>query len=446
MVPDIPSLTRRRLLGGVAGIGALGTSVTVGLGMTEPTALPDSVTDLASRHYPTPPEATTHWRPTVTEEHAAFAVDRLAETTDRAESLWSGFDSERRFVGDGGWLEDAESALRSGNYHEALWQATYGLQFAGEDLGRARWEAGRGDLQALATRGTELQERVGQVAGELAPYRVSDPATDLAWYLEIEQEALVAEQLADLRGFEDATNGVDDEDGPETSGVEARSVGELTANLLQAEVHVESAERFLQHLDGRLGNDSQPYSQQLQAATDAFRTSLEDTPTREEALARQGLGDSEQDDLYAFAHRRLARWCIPATAPSPWTVDVDRELRVATAVGFSTGVAKARAYEHAVDKLVVDEGQTGFDSGHLIAEKRRARSTYQSVIGGDPPPLLTRQASRAIEDLQVADVDGGGDGNWSLGHERVQAYCYALIGRLKLQEYPDLFETIIEGP
>ncbi|WP_440991686.1 hypothetical protein [Haloarchaeobius baliensis] len=446
MVPDLPSLTRRRLIGGLAGLGMLGTGVTVGLGMRDPTALPDQVTDYASRQYPTPPEVTSHWRPTVTEEHAAFAVDLLTETTSRAESLWSEFDSERRFVGDGGWLDDAESALRNGDHHEALWQATYGLQFAGEDLGRARWETGRGDLQALATRGTELQERAARVAEALEPYRVSDPATDLAWYLEIEQEAILAEQLADLRGFADATNGVDDEDGPATAGVDARSVGELTANLLQSEVHIESAERFQRHLERRLGDDAAPYSERLQAATEAFRTSLADTPTREAALARQGLGDSEQDDLYAFAHRRLARWCIPSGVPSPWTVDVDRELRVTTAVAFSTGVAKARAYERAVDELVLEQGQTGFDSGHLITAKRRARSVYQSVIGEDPPPLLTRQASRAIEDLQVAEVDGSGDGDWSLGHERVQAYCYALIGRLKLQEYPDLFETVVEGP
>lgn len=444
MVPDVPSPTRRRLLGGLAGIVALGSGVTVGLGATEPTALPDPVTDFASRHYPTPPEVTTHWRPTVTAEHAAFAVDLLARTTERAEELWEDYEAGGHFTGDGGWLEDAQSALENGNHHEALWQATYGLQFAGEDLGRARWGLGQADLEELATRGTELQDRVRTVADELAPYPVADPPTDLAWYLEIEQELLRAEQSADLRGFEDATNGVDDEDGPDTDGVEDRSVGELTANLLQAEVYVENAERYRSHLGDRLDDGGEPYEELLQRATEAFRTELEAGPTRETALERRGLGERDRSGPYAFAHRRLAMWCLPTTAPSPWTVDVDRELRVATAVAFSTGVAKLRAYTDAVDELVVDPDQEGFDSGHLLREKRRARSVYKSVLGSDPPPLLTRQAARAVEDLQVAEVEGA-DGDWALWQERVQAYCYALIGRLKLREYPAVYETVVDG-
>ena len=116
---------------------------------------------------------------------------------------------------------------------------------------------------------------------------------------------------------------------------------------------------------------------------------------------------------------------------------------MATVVALSQGVARVRAHRFAVDELVVDENDAGFDSGHVLAEKRRARSVYRSVIGSDPPPLLTRQAGRAIEDLQVATVDADAGSDWKLWRERLQAYLYALVGRAKLREYPAVYRTVV---
>ncbi|WP_254921764.1 hypothetical protein [Halorubrum ezzemoulense] len=53
MVPDPSSVSRRTVLatlGGGAAVLAGGTAV---VGVTEPTALPDSITDAATTHYPT---------------------------------------------------------------------------------------------------------------------------------------------------------------------------------------------------------------------------------------------------------------------------------------------------------------------------------------------------------------------------------------------------------
>ncbi|OYR86943.1 hypothetical protein DJ72_01810, partial [Halorubrum distributum] len=55
MVPDPSSVSRRTVLatlgGGVAALAG-GTAV---VGATEPTALPDPITDAATKYYPTPP-------------------------------------------------------------------------------------------------------------------------------------------------------------------------------------------------------------------------------------------------------------------------------------------------------------------------------------------------------------------------------------------------------
>ncbi|WP_256300700.1 hypothetical protein [Haloarchaeobius salinus] len=439
MVPDLPSPDRRQFLGGLAGLGAIGTGLTVAVGASEPTALPDPLTDAATRHYPTPPEVTAHWRPTVTEDHASFAVELLARTVERAAPLWEQLETDRPFTGAGGWLEDARRDLRSGRTHDALWKATYGLQFAGEYLGEARWELDRVELDELAARGRSVRDRVETVVDGLEPYPVSDPATDLSWYLEIEQEALRAGQRTDRWATDDDG---ETEGGPDS--VDADDVGEATAALLLAEVNVESAERFQRHLTDRLGEDTRPFAERLESTTEGFRLALSEVPTSDEALARFGLAERDRSGPYAFAHYRLADWCYPTAAPMPWTTTVDRQLRVVTAVGFSQAVARARAHRFAVGELVVGEDDTGFDSGHVLAEKRRARSVYRSVVGSDPPPLLTRQAGRAIEDLQVAEVDGGGGSEWEMWRERLQAYLYALVGRAKLREYPAVHQRLVD--
>lgn len=125
MVPDLHSLSRRQFLGGLATAAVGGT---VAVGATTPTALPDVLTDEATKHYPTPPEITAHWRPTVTEEHAREAVTLLGETVAEGRKLWQQLDTDESFSAAGGWLGNAREALRNGSYHEALFNRITGLK------------------------------------------------------------------------------------------------------------------------------------------------------------------------------------------------------------------------------------------------------------------------------------------------------------------------------
>ncbi|PHQ46702.1 hypothetical protein DJ68_05890, partial [Halorubrum sp. C3] len=120
MVPDPSSVSRRTVLatlgGGVAALAG-GTAV---VGATEPTALPDPITDAATKYYPTPPEVHTLWRPPVTEAHARAAVETLAETVAESRRRWDAIgdvdDEGAPITTDaGGWLEDAREALDEGD-------------------------------------------------------------------------------------------------------------------------------------------------------------------------------------------------------------------------------------------------------------------------------------------------------------------------------------------
>jgi len=442
MVPAIalPSVSRRRVLAGAASALALGT---VGVGAAAPTALPDQLTDEATKHYPTPPEVAEIWQPTVTETHASAVVERLADVVDRGETLWSRLDTGRRFTGAGGWLENARESLDAGNYNDALFEATYGLQFAAEQLGEARAELDRVDLQALGERTVAVRDRIDAVLESVDEYRVGDPGTDLAWYRRIESELHRASRRANWSGATAAADGVDDENGPDTGDVDANDVRTFTRAVELAEVNALNAERFRDHLQDRLGGDATPYADHLAGVAEEFRRELDARPT-EERLREQYVGDPDEYGPHEFAQSRLARWCFNVATPGTWQLEDAPELRVTKAMTLGSRIVGHRAHDFATSHLVVDETDADFDSGHALAEKRRARRTYQDATGGDPEPLLALQAGRAIEDLQVAVVGFAGNYRDPLWKERLQAYLYALAGRAKLEHHPDVYERIAD--
>ncbi|MEZ3164310.1 hypothetical protein ABNG03_14225 [Halorubrum sp. RMP-47] len=128
----------------------------------------------------------------------------------------------------------------------------------------------------------------------------------------------------------------------------------------------------------------------------------------------------------------------------PWRTPIDADLLTLRVVGLSIGLARRRAHAIAVDRLVVDPDDEGFDSGYALAAKRRAQATYRSVVGSDPSPLLITQIGRAVEDLQVAEGGFGGGRDEPMWRERLEAYLYALIGGAKLEAYPAVRDAIID--
>lgn len=439
MVPDLPSLTRRRLLGGVA-TGVAGVAGgTYAVGRTNPTWLPDPVTDEWTRQFPTPPEVGELWRPTVTEAHAREAVEALADVVERARRDWERTETDRHFTGAGGWLENARESLSEGRYHEALFEARYGMGFAAEQLGTARARLGEADLEALARRGRDVRERARSAVSAIDPYPVVEPSRDLAWYFSVEREAMLGEHRGIWNGMDEVLDG----DGPGLSSVEPWEVGQVTAGIHQGEIHVRTAERFLERHRETLDGGRTDYADHLRSVVGRFAEAVEEYPWREEVRSRYVGDEPDSDRPYEYAHVRLADWCFDTRVPVPWEEDVDDRLLVVRAVALSSALARRRAHEFAVDELVVEEDDRGFDSGHTLAEKRRARSVYRSVVGSDPPPLLPIQAGRAIEDLQVAKVGFADSYERPIWRERLKAYLYALVGRAKLREYPALHRAIV---
>ncbi|RLM70745.1 hypothetical protein DVK05_04765 [Halorubrum sp. Atlit-8R] len=446
MVPDPAAVSRRRVLATLGGGVAALAGGTAAVGATEPTALPDPITDAATNHYPTPPEVDTLWRPPVTEAHASAAVETLAATVAESRRRWDEIgdveDEGAPITTDsGGWLEDARESLDEGDYPTALFRARYGLQFAGEALGYARAEQDAVDRAALGDRAVALTERAQAVASDLKPYPTSEPARDLGWYVRIEAEVQSASALADRALPDDDSGG---SDGDASGGeLDPRVAGELTAGLLRAELDARSAERYRDLLSERLASETTPHAEALRTAADRFRADLRGYPTREDARERY-VGEADEYGPWEVAHSRLAQWCLGSSAPVPWRTPIDADLLALRAVALSIGLARRRAHETAVERLVVEPDDTGFDSGYALAAKRRAQATYRSVVGDDPSPLLVTQIGRAVEDLQVAAVGFVGGRDEPMWRERLEAYLYALVGRAKLEAFPPLRDAITD--
>ncbi|MDY6819067.1 MAG: hypothetical protein SVG88_10440, partial [Halobacteriales archaeon] len=384
----------------------------------------------------------TLWRPTVSDAHARKAVTLLEQTVEAGRDRWTELDTDDQFPAAGGWLDDAREALAAGNTHEALFDARYGMQFAAEALGIALARLDAVDLPTLADRGYALLDRAQQVLDDITPYPVETPARDLAWYYRIEEELRFGRRHVRWAGIEAARNGVHDADGPDRTDFEPYEIGQLLAGLGQGEIHILSAEQYRDRHDAVLDAPTDTYADQLAAVASRFKTVIDRFPDRDEVLAEYLDGSTDEETSpYEFAHHRLVRWCYDTGYYV--VLEENQDLSVVPAVELSKGIAQRRAHDLTTEQLVVDPADEGFDSGHTLAEKRRAQSVYRSVVGSSPPPLLTLQVMRAVEDLQVAKVGFAGSYQQPIWRERLEAYLYALVGRAKLREYPTLYRRIV---
>ena len=403
MVPDLPSPSRRGL---IAGAGLALAGATVGVGATDPTVLPDPLTDRASKWLPDPTDH--RWHPPVGEAHARDAVRRLAEEVERGRGLWDELDTDERFGGAGGWLESARESLGEGNYREATVYATGGMQLAAEEVGIALHRLDRPEAapRPRAERGAAIRERADRLAADIDEYRVAEPGRDLGWYHEIERRL----RLVRLDAHEP--------DPDRDRAYDAREVGTVRAGNRQAAQRVRDAEHYRERLRDLVGDGGEPWADRIERIDARFRAAIDEFPSRGDLREEvEAVEDDHGPGPYYTARWKLAMWCYDADY---LVDDWDEDLALANAVAAAQALAQRRAHDRAVDALAMEpDGPRSFDSGHVVREKR------------------------AGEDIDVAEVGFAGSYERPIWGDCVDAYCYALIGRMKLTEYPQVYERFV---
>ncbi|SFR58765.1 transcriptional initiation protein Tat [Halogeometricum limi] len=445
MVPQ-PSLTRRTLLGGVG--AALGASL-VGTGLFAPTWLPDAVTDELLRYYPEPADNYL-WRPPVSESHADAAVERLAETVEAANRLAERVDEESlsddqsyyfRIGRDpsGGWLGSARDAS---DPRERLFNATYGMQFAGEALGYLKLHFDELDAEDVVERGDRLRTAAADVHDSVRDYRVSDPRRDLAYLYSVEKY-LGLVRLDSHRGGVFLGGTADAEEYDE------RDVAGTVGSHLQAEQRLADARHYRDQYRENLGDDARPYADQLDGALSRLTAMANDYPRRHDLQER--LREEDVDQSTPLGAARWELFTLGYDDDFRFGFDDDGyrpNHRVQHVVETAWAVLARRAHEFALDELDVSPGDTGYDSGRTLKAKRRAMRTFRSVREAYDSPFAGVLAQEAASRIRAGDIGLGS--RWDAAaddrpawQDRVESTTYYLMGNGTMRELGDVLGVIL---
>ncbi|ELZ94275.1 hypothetical protein C440_11658 [Haloferax mucosum ATCC BAA-1512] len=442
MVPDSP-LSRRRLLTG--GATVLGAGL-VGTGWFAPTWFPDVVTDKLLAVYPEPPKHV--WRPEVSDEHADDAVARLERTVEQVRTLRSRIDldsvsdeMEFRLNGDdpsGGWLETAKSESEP---RDRLFDALYGLSFAGEALGAAKVTLGETDPEAVVERGDRLRADARAVLDSVASYEVSDPATDLAYLYFVERDLAFARLNSHRDGvFTGGTAGADD--------YSPQDVANTWSSHLQAEQYLANARYYRDLYRENLGDETRSYAETLDDAHSTLTEQIESLPTRSDVRERiEGERGFDHQTPLGAARWELFWMCFDTDYRIGYDSDGPHHGHtVQRVVETASALLNRRAHEFALDELDVSPGDTDYDSGRTFRAKRRAVSRFRSVRAKYDSPfagVLAQQAASLIHSGEVGIEMA--DGTHPMWLNRVEATTYYLVSAGQMNELGSVYETIIDG-
>lgn len=438
MVLDL-NFTRRRLL---AGAGATAGAALLGTGVFAPEWLPDVLTDPVIQHYPEPPAHL--WRQTVTDQHADDAVSALESAVARAEELRSRVDAaevsedvRRRLERDpsGGW---AETARETSDNWSRLFNATYGLQFAGEAIGYARIALGEADPEALVERGRRLRKDAARIRDSVSDYRVSDPGRDLAGLYAVERALSFVRINAHRNGT--YTGGEADAD-----DYSDHAVASTWSAHLQAEQYLRNARQYRARYREALGEDARSYADELDAALKSLRRDVAEFPTQREMRERLDADGLNQETPYGAVRWELTMLCYDGDFRSD-----DEGFRADHAVERVVRLAQAlfdrRAYEYTLDELDVSPGDTGYDAGNALTAKRSATRTFRSVRREYDSPFAGVLAETATDRIRSGDIGLKAvfrDGDRPAWQPRIEAATYFLVGEGQLRELGDAVETIL---
>lgn len=437
MVPDI-SLTRRQLLGGV-GVTAGGIT---GTAIFAPAWLPDHLTDALLGMYPEPPAHV--WRPPVSAEHADNAVARLSSTVDKAQELRAQVDrgsvstkvAHRLYTDDpsGGWLDSAQS---ESNPHDRLFDATYGMQFAGEVLGYAKAARNDADIETLRTQGTQIRTAAQDIHDSISEYQVGDPATDLG-YLYFLERALSFARL----GAHDA------DDKPQEEEVKPHYIASTWAAHVQAKQRLANARYYRDLYESNITATARSFSAQLATALSSLMDSLNEFPTRTEMQTEieAKIEDSNQTP-YQVARRELLTLCYNTDHQAGYGEGGFKEGHtVQHIVDAAIELLSRQAHDYALSELAVSPDDTDYDSGHAFREKRQALRKFQSVRDQHPSPVAGILAQEPADRIRAGDVGitvFDGDDETPAWHDRVTAAVYYLVGNGMLRGLSDVLDTMI---
>lgn len=433
----MPSLGRRRLLAGTAGLAA---AASLGLGAFAPaTALPDGIAKTRATLRPVPDVRA---RPTVTDAHVADAIADLEATIERAQSTWDEVDDPESAVDDlpgladpGRSLDSARDYLENARNHsdsEALFDVRIGAKYAGEALGGARLALGRADGETLAENAREILDGV-ENARDRVTYAVANPSVGFAQLYFVEKH-LVSARLNAYRA------GVYTGQHAPTTEYSDRDVVRTWGSHMEARRALADATRLYDDLRERTAGDRVDHTEHVRNAERAIRAAAS-----EHAISYDEFED-ERADIEALPEGpyRTFRW---ETTYPVRNGDVQRpgglglELPLYRAVKNARFLLTARAAATLRDDEPISPDTDRVPGALLDRTKNDALAhlgEHRSETDDRPLLELVLEEGRRLVWAGDQDLDGDGD----LDHPRARALADYALGREYLRELPDVLATL----
>jgi hypothetical protein len=435
----MPSLTRRRILAGTAGLAA---AASLGLGAFAPaSALPDGIAKTRATLRPVPDVRA---RPIVTDAHITDAITDLESTIERAETTWNDVDDPEKAVEDLPGLADPDRSLESASDYlenarnhsdaEALFDVRIGAKYAGEALGGARLALGRADGETLAANAREILDGVESARDRVA-YAVANPSVGFAQLYFVEKK-LVSARLNAYQG------GVYTGQREPTTAYSDRDIVRTWGSHMEARRTLADATRLYDDHRERTAGDRVDHTEHVRTAEARLREAA-----KQRAISYEAFEDARAD-IEALPEGPYRTFRSETAYPARFN-DLQRpdglgtELPLYRAVKNARFLLTARAAATLREDEPISPDIDRVPGSLLDRTKTRALADLDDHRSEtDDRPLLELVLEEGRRLVWAGDQDL--EDSAGVNHPRARALADYALGREYLRELPDVLATLEE--
>ncbi|WP_115863964.1 hypothetical protein [Halorussus litoreus] len=435
----MPSLTRRRLLGGLTGGSALGFT---GYRFLPANILPSPLLELRTERMSIPQVDTSL---PVAPSALDDSRDHLRDVIDRAETAWKGVeDSDVQTQNEefdrnlGSTLDAAREQFGEAEgadpTTDALRILRLGVNRAAWSLGAARAIADDYEVAALNERSTGLHHDGNEFA-DATSYEVVDPRRGLAYLHRTERALYFARMKAYgqvyLSGEQVAKEEYDYREAVEAirGAIEGRRwLGDARAIYEAHRANVDEADA------GETTDLEAHLDETWRSVADRIESEF---PTRDAAIERFAERADEG------AHERavtdvLHNGLFQAYDARPPRQGLRNGLLARAAVEHARALQHGRAFQSAMERLDGAFADSGVDAALAAGTKREAVRRLRNLLDDSGDPLTRALAERPREEIAIGDWPYELQGPRDSKHPHAEAYAMYLLAAETLRHTPDV--------
>lgn len=441
----MPSLTRRRLLGGLAGGSALGFT---GYRFLPANVLPSPLLELRTERMPIPEVDTSL---PVDPSALDDSRDHLRDVIDRAESAWEAVDDSDVNSQNEEFDRSLESKLDAAREQldgaedadpttDALRTLRVGVNGAAWSLGAARAIADDYEVAELNERSTSLHRDANEFVNATS-YEVADPRRGLAYLHRAERALYFARMQAYGQVYISGEQVAKEE-------YDYREAVEAIRGAIEGRRWLGDARAIYEAHRANVDEAGSGETSDLEAHLDETWRTVADRierefPSRDAAIERF----AERDDGDGAKNRAvtdvLHNGLFQAYDARPPTQGLRNGLLARSAVEHARALQHGRAFQSAMERLDAAFADDEVDAALAADTKREAVRRLRNLLDDSDDPLTRALAERPRQEVAIGDWPYELQGSRDSEHPHAEAYAMYLLAAETLRHTPDVRSVIL---